>query len=222
MKKSFYNPDIGCIHRLYSKKTHIVIKSEKENNTLITKESSFFAESKVATDGITQKLSERTTKNDPKVNEKDSYIQPTTEDTASENDSEDKNLYFERENQTMSECKLIINGHDITRENHVKIKAKNTEIPLLAVMKELGAIITWNDRMTVVSIDCFGKIFKLDIKDFDFGWYVKPGTVEAVRIFDGNEIIIDGESALYIFNDIGAIFNVNRDARIIEIRCANS
>lgn len=208
----------GCTARRYKS----VIKSEKESSTLITKESSFFAESKVATDETTQQFFEKATENDPKVYENNSYIQPTTEHTVSENDSEDKNLYSERENQTMSECRLIINGHDITRENHVKIKAKNTEIPLLAVMKELGANIAWDDKMTVVSIDCFGKIFKIDINDFDFGWYVKPGTVEAVRIFDGKEIIIDGESALDIFNDIGAIFNVNRDAGIIEIRCANS
>ncbi len=208
----------GCTVRRYK----YVIKSEKESNTLITKESSFFTESKVATDGTTQQFFEKATENGSKVYENDSYIQPTTEYTVSENFSEDKNPYSERENKAMNKYKLIINGHDITRENHVKIKAKNTEIPLLAVMKELGANIAWNDKMTVVSIDCFGKIFKLDINDFDFGWYVKPGTVEAVRIFDGKEIIIDGESALDIFNDIGAIFNVNRDAGIIEIRCANS
>ena len=116
-------------------------------------------------------------------------------------------------------CRLVVNGKDISDGLHIKMKAKycNTEIPLLAVLKELGAQVQWKDS-SVVTAQFKGSTFEIDTSKEYFGILIPPGTRQAVRKVVDQEIIIDSNSVeSFLFSKTGAYISVDYDKAIIFI-----
>ena len=125
--------------------------------------------------------------------------------------------------EKVNNCKLLVNGKDITNGKNVKInyEYQNTELPLLAILKELGADVQWEDNSRVIVT--FEKI-KVDIdttKD-DFGIPIPPGTSNAIRYIINNELQIDGTSVQgLLLNIFRTTINVDYEAGIIYINSAD-
>ena len=111
----------------------------------------------------------------------------------------------DKEGTGMNECRLIVNEKDITPENHLKLNFEfgYAEIPLIAVLKELGADILWSDS-TNAKITIDGICYYLNIKDCELTQEnsdtnilgVPPGCKHSLYYIPlENEIIIDSDSS---------------------------
>ena len=116
-------------------------------------------------------------------------------------------------------AKLFVNGFEIKSEEYAKINLVNTELPILLIMKNLGATIDIDDTQSVITVTYGEKVFEFNLSQKDFGWLIKPGTLLSTRKFDGEELILDGDSASDIFKDIGATVKVDRETYTIQIYC---
>lgn len=116
-------------------------------------------------------------------------------------------------------CRLVVNGKDISDSLHIKMKAKynNTEIPLLAVLKELGAQVQWKDS-AVVTVQFKDSAFEIDTEKEQFGILIPPGTRQAVRKVVEKEIIIDSNSVEgFLLYKTGAVISIDYEKAIISI-----
>lgn len=115
--------------------------------------------------------------------------------------------------------KLFVNGTAIATKSKIRFNCTSEELPLLAIMKALGADVQWNNAMTEVKINFEGLYSTtLNTKSADFGLLLPPGTEEGVRRVEGNEIIMDSDSIYMILNAIGATVNIlDRDSLEISI-----
>lgn len=116
-------------------------------------------------------------------------------------------------------CRLVVNGKDISDGLYVKMKAKynNTEIPLLAVLKELGAQVQWKDT-SVVTVQFKDSAFEIDTEKEQFGILIPPGTRQAVRKVVEKEIIIDSNSVEgFLLYNTGAVISIDYEKAIISI-----
>ena len=116
-------------------------------------------------------------------------------------------------------AKLFVNGFEIKSEEYAKINLVNTELPILLIMKNLGATIDIDDTQSVITVTYGEKVFEFNLSQKDFGWLIKPGALLSTRKFDGEELILDGDSASDIFKDIGATVKVDRETYTIQIYC---
>ena len=106
----------------------------------------------------------------------------------------------------MNNCKLYVKGREITSKSYVWIshQNRNSELPLLAILNELGADISWENEH-IVSIKIEETIVNIDTEMDDFGITVPPGTTSAVRKIVNGEIIMDGDSVNVLLKHIAGI-----------------
>lgn len=124
--------------------------------------------------------------------------------------------------------KLVVKGKEIAVSNHIKLNYEHqyAELPLTAIMKELGARVEWQSK-TTAKITFNGKDFILDTtkgslvemgKTFNV-LVVAPGSKHGTfyRVVN-NEFIIDSDSAkLLLINIMGVKISVDYDYRIVNI-----
>lgn len=116
-------------------------------------------------------------------------------------------------------CRLVVNGKDISDSLHIKMKAQynNTEIPLLAILKELGAQVQWKDSAVVI-VQFKDSAFEIDTEKEQFGILIPPGTRQAVRKVVEKEIIIDSNSVEgFLLYNTGAVISIDYEKAIISI-----
>jgi hypothetical protein len=128
---------------------------------------------------------------------------------------------------TNNNCRLIVNGRDITSETYVRInyEYQNAELPIIAILKEFGAEVEWKDQ-TIVNITYKGYDFVLDTVKGTFtqvgddlnAFEIPPGTKHAVSYRIGDEFVIDNNSSWdLIVNFMGAKIDIDYEAGVIEI-----
>lgn len=124
--------------------------------------------------------------------------------------------------------RLIVNEKEITVTNHVRLNYEYhyAELPIIAILKELGANVEWQSE-TTANIALNGKGYFLDIskaslvnKGNDFNFLIIPpcsnhGTFYQVA---DKELIIDSDSARLILMEIGFTVNINFEDGIVNIR----
>ena len=96
--------------------------------------------------------------------ESTSTSQPTNNtSTASPTPTQSESKTNTGDDKMDNNCKLIVKGKDITAGNHVKLnyEKKYAELPLTAVIKELGAKVEWQSK-TTAKITFGGKVYILD------------------------------------------------------------
>ena len=124
--------------------------------------------------------------------------------------------------------KLIVKGKEITITNQSKLNYEHhyAELPLIAIMKELGAKVEWQGK-TTAKITFDGKDYFLDTakgslveKGSTFNMLVvAPGSKHGVFYRTvGNEFIIDSDSAkMLLVNKLGVKISVDYNDRIVNI-----
>lgn len=89
------------------------------------------------------------------------------------------------------DARLVVNGKDITEGNSVSFKeyhnGMEVEIPLLAVVKALGAKVKWQSE-TVVAVKYKGETRIFDTSEDGFGVFIPIGGVVIRRIENGDLI----------------------------------
>jgi hypothetical protein len=72
----------------------------------------------------------------------------------------------ESENEMKYECKLIVNGKDITEDNYVKLhkEQRYAELPLVAIMQALGADVDWKTE-EIAELTLYETKYVLDIRN---------------------------------------------------------
>jgi len=112
-------------------------------------------------------------------------------------------LQYTEEQLAEVNCRLIVNGTDITEGNYVRInhEQKNTELPILAISRALGAEINWLPcepypikECCIVEISYGIGCLYLDTSKPGFQFLVPEDTPAQVRKLMGKEIIMDGNS----------------------------
>ena len=132
------------------------------------------------------------------------------------------------DDKVVNNCKLIVKGKDITYQNHVKInhELRYVELPLTAVMKELGAEIKWLNG-TTAKTTFKGKEYILNTIKCSFIEIgttfnilgIAPGSKHSAyyQVVD-NEFVIDSSSALLLVNNLmGAKIKIDYDKAIVTI-----
>ena len=117
--------------------------------------------------------------------------------------------------------RLIVAGVDITEGNYLHIDAEKqrAELPLLAILTQLGATVEWQDENEVkISTDksfiTFNKTYMA------FGFPYTPQAVDPVRKVIGNDFIADtnsGASAV-IYELTGATVSINYEQNVVYVR----
>lgn len=121
---------------------------------------------------------------------------PTVSDelnaVVSDMEDAESNATSVEENTEMNPCILIVNEKEMNSVGLALINKqyKYAEIPLIAVMHELGANIEWQNINTAV-ITYKEKTLTLDTQKQDFGLTIPPGTIKAVRKMVDGEVIVD-------------------------------
>ena len=119
-----------------------------------------------------------------------------------------------------SNCKLIVNGRDITDSAYVFLHAdiQDAEIPLTTVLKELGAHVQWSDNANVI-ITYDGRSCSFDTSLYDYGLPQAPGSRFYIRRIVGNEVIMDLTSVTgFIVHWFNKQIIINYEDGVIEIQ----
>ena len=105
-------------------------------------------------------------------------------------------------------CRLIVNGTDITDGNYVYIDHENctAELPVIAIAKALGADIQWlpcqpypiKDRC-LINVSFKDGCLELDTSKTNFGFVTNVDEAAGVRRVVGNDVIIDSASLSGLF-----------------------
>ena len=122
---------------------------------------------------------------------------------------------------TKNNCKLIVNGKDITERVYVMIdyNTKTVSIPFLTVVEELGADVNWKNR-DIVTVTYNGISQDLDAGDPSFGISSPPGCEpdDFVRMRVKDDLIFDLTSVNGAFKlTFNASVTVNYDESVIII-----
>lgn len=117
-------------------------------------------------------------------------------------------------------AKLVVNGKDITEGNCVSIlefdSYTDVELPLLAVVTELGAEVEWQSE-TVVSVAYKGNTEIYDASESDFGVYGPEGGA-CIRRVENGDLIFDLNSIEGILENVyGVTVKVDKENRIIYV-----
>jgi hypothetical protein len=124
-----------------------------------------------------------------------------------------------------NDCRLIVNGKDITAGNYVVLNQEDAELPFTAIMKELGAKIDWKNK-TQGLMFFNHKIYILDTEncsllDKEKGWdclLTPPGGFHPHKLV-GVELIIGSARLNTAFQlmDTEWIVNIDYDKKVITI-----
>lgn len=114
-------------------------------------------------------------------------------------------------------CRLIVNGKDITSENYVHLveEYQEVEIPVTAVMKELGAEVEWKGKKVTITHNGYQRV--IDTTQQAFGMPRPPCSAYCCRKMIDGEVVIDSVSAGGMIRWMGAQISINVDEKIIEI-----
>lgn len=115
-----------------------------------------------------------------------------------------KAYYSSIEAQDLSQyddaARIVVNGTDITNNQYFRYKyhETQTEIPLLAVLAELGAdlMISTDNKEVLVRYKDFEKVLYLDANSF--GILVVPGTRNWVAEIRNSVLIVDTSVSRYM------------------------
>lgn len=143
---------------------------------------------------------------------------PATNGTFSASQETNKPFGKQEEN-LMGNCRLFVNGKDISDQHYAKInhEENNAELPVLGVLVELGAEIKWQD-VNVVEITHKGKTVCIDTQETEFGIPLPPGASGSVRQVINDELIIDYVSIKGLLqNMMDATVQIDYDASVIYI-----
>lgn len=117
-------------------------------------------------------------------------------------------------------CVLRVRGVDITEGNYVYIdhQKQQAEIPLLAVLKQLGAKIEWISE-TAVQISSGDHSFVLNASLTAFGLPYPPEKAEtAVRRVEGKEFIADTATCWDLIQNLtGATITVDYYNNVVSV-----
>ena len=122
------------------------------------------------------------------------------------------------ENTTQNEGKLIVNGRELSLNNYFHMDAENLtiDIPITAIMKELGAKVEWKSETKVVI--SHGDVERvMDITDTFFGILVPPGSRHWCREVINGEIVVDYISVRGWILGMGADFKIDFDTMTTKI-----
>lgn len=133
----------------------------------------------------------------------------------------------EEGNEMEKNCKLIVNGRDITAESYVRIDYEKhyAEIPFIAVVTNLGAEIKWkNSNVAIITSNNKEYILNLNKKSLitnesTFNIIdLPPGARHGAFLKEINdEFVIDNDSITHFIHLLGARITVNYDTAIINI-----
>ena len=120
-----------------------------------------------------------------------------------------------------SNASLIVAGVDITQGNYVYIDAEKqrAELPLLAVLTQLGATVEWQDE-NEVKISTEQSFITFNKTHLAFDLLYTPQAVDPVRKVIGNEFVADtatGAAAL-IRELTGATVSINYETNTVTVR----
>lgn len=94
---------------------------------------------------------------------------------------------------TEKPARLVVNGKDLSQVANVTKReyysGTTYVIPILAVLNELGAEISWEGDLAVV-VSRPGKTFTFDLTEADFGYTAPPGGI-GVRYIEGKELYME-------------------------------
>lgn len=118
------------------------------------------------------------------------------------------------------DCKLIVNGKDITAGNYVKINIRNSNasVPLTAVLTELGIPWEWESE-TVLRFGSGDYEQTLDTSyNIQFNWLAPFRTPGVVRKVVDGEVIVDIQSLwVNLLNKMGISCEMDCAAKTIRI-----
>lgn len=127
--------------------------------------------------------------------------------------------------ETYANCRLIVNGKDITDGNYVYLYetdrefSSDADIPLSAILRELGATVEWQDETKVViTHSAYNGSLTFDTSDEFFGVLIPPGgKVRVTRKVYNNEIVMDNSSATLYIRAAGAMVRYDYTNMVIEV-----
>ena len=127
--------------------------------------------------------------------------------------------------ETHANCRLIVNGKDITDGNYVYLYetdrefSSDADIPLSAILRELGATVEWQDETKVViTHSAYNGSLTFDTSDEYFGVLPPPGgKVRVTRKVYNNEIVMDDASAMLYIRAAGAMVRSDYTNMVIEV-----
>ena len=126
-------------------------------------------------------------------------------------------------------CRLLVNGKDISSENYVFLNHDDgyADLPLTAIAEALGASVEWKDE-TTATIAHKGKQYILDTEQYflreknensveDF-LLIPPGAVNVVRgRIIGDDFVISNVVIRRFITRLGAKISIDYDASIVYI-----
>lgn len=117
-------------------------------------------------------------------------------------------------------CSVIIEGVDVSDKVYARMNVVTgeVEIALTAVLKEVGARITWPKNSNVGFIAYKGYSYSFDITKENYNFPVGSEYVTMVRKVVDSEIVLDYISADKFCLPRGVIIDVFPDSRLINIR----
>ncbi|MGN0448036.1 MAG: hypothetical protein ACI4GC_05765 [Acutalibacteraceae bacterium] len=122
------------------------------------------------------------------------------------------------DNKETNNCRLVVNGNDITDEVYVNIDTEKgiSEVPLLAIVKELGANVYWENKNIVV-IKHNDLSVSIDISEKDFGVTVPPGGIKSRKIVNEDLIFDDASITGLLRNMFNAYIATDYDEFVINV-----
>jgi len=122
---------------------------------------------------------------------------------------------------TETRCKLIVKGNELDSQMKFNYEYSYAEIPILAVIKNLGAEVEWQQNKTTAEITFKEKKYILDTEDntiFEEGKtfnfiVIAPGSKHSIYSYvNDNEFIIDSDSAKLFFTAVMGV-NIKTDIK---------
>ncbi len=118
-----------------------------------------------------------------------------------------------------SNCRLVVNGEDITDGRYVKIDEENHQIyiPVIAIYEALGADIKSVGNLVFISYNGGMTMINMSLKNF--GIPLMPGTYHGIRVVSADDAIVESDSFNYYFirNMMGAEYEVDYESKVIYV-----
>lgn len=153
-----------------------------------------------------------------------SFMTPAT-DGASTTSPTQSAITTNRGDDEVNDCKLMVNGKDITSGNYVKLNEYYADLPFTEVMEALGAKVEWQNK-TTAKITYVGQDYILDTTKCSLievgGTFniisTPPGSTRHYQVV-GDEFILDNVTMKGAFQLMGTSIkiNINYDDKIVNI-----